>query len=666
MQIHSGSDPLESPSDLTAEWLTRVLGGPIVTGFRTERIGTGQMSECYRVTLSYPEGGTGPPSVVLKVAASEPTSRQTGLTLGLYQREVGFYTDIAPRLAGPVAQCYHAAIDTDTGIFDLVLEDAAPAVPGDDIGGATLDQALLAVSELGRMHSSVPGDPDLCGAAWLSRQAAPINQAVLGALYAGFLDRYAARITDEHRTVCDRLVACFDDYLAAEAQQPQGLVHGDYRLDNMLFGEPGTARALTVVDWQTVTWAPVSADLAYFLGCALPVEVRRTNFDALIEAYLTGRGPDADVTGADVREGVRRQSFFGVTMAVVSSMLVGQTERGDDMFMTMLSRHCAQVLDTDALAILPAPTVPEPLVPNDSDEYPHPPTAEPLWNESWYFDFIDPDGQLGGWIRLGVYPNESHAWVNALLCGPDMPTVALNDFRAELPADPFAVRTADITLTQQVIEPLRRYRVVVSGRGQAFDDPAGLLRNESGRPVQVRMELEWTTDGRPYQYRVTPRYEIPCTVSGAVTIDETTYSVSGVPGQRDHSWGVRDWWAMDWVWNALHLDDGTHLHGVEVRIPGMPPVGIGYVQDDAGLTELQSVLAEAVFGPDDLPVSTTLRLQPTGLVATAEIIAHAPVRLESTDGRLSQFPRAWARITMADGRTGVGWLEWNRNRPAPS
>ena len=46
-----------------------------------------------------------------------------------------------------------------------------------------------------------------------------------------------------------------------------------------------------------------------------------------------------------------------------------------------------------------------------------------------------------------------------------MPTVALIDFRAELPADPFAVHTADITLTQQVIEPLRRYRVVANAGG---------------------------------------------------------------------------------------------------------------------------------------------------------------------------------------------------------
>ena len=42
-------------------------------------------------------------------------------------------------------------------------------------------------------------------------------------------------------------------------------------------------------------------------------------------------------------------------MAIVSSMLVERTERGDRMFMTMLQRHCDHVLDTDALATLPVP-----------------------------------------------------------------------------------------------------------------------------------------------------------------------------------------------------------------------------------------------------------------------------------------------------------------------
>lgn len=217
---------LERPDDLTCGWLTEALGAAPVTDFRFERIGTGQMSECYRVALSYAYGASGPVSVVLKVAATDASSRRTGLALGLYEREVRFYTDVAPHLpAGPVAPCYHAAFDAATGAFDLLLGDAAPAAVGDEIRGATTEQAALALAELGRMHGPVLGSSALSQTDWLNREA-PLNQAMISGLYAMFTDRYAGLITPQQRRVCERLVAGFDAYLAAEGERgrPQGLV----------------------------------------------------------------------------------------------------------------------------------------------------------------------------------------------------------------------------------------------------------------------------------------------------------------------------------------------------------------------------------------------------------------------------------------------------------
>ncbi|HTI78504.1 MAG TPA: phosphotransferase [Mycobacterium sp.] len=656
------TDVIERPADLTVDWLTEALGVP-VSGFTFERIGTGQMSECYRVELAYADGDSGPGSVVLKVAATDPVSRQTGHSLGLYEREVRFYTDIAPGVDGPIAPCHHAAFNTETGAFHLLLGDAGPAVVGDEIRGATVEQAMLALSELGRVHAPLLGDTAMANADWLNRES-PMNQALIGQLYAGFIARYRDRIAPEHREVCERLVASFDAYIAAEdaAQRAHGLVHGDYRLDNMLFGEPGADRPLTVVDWQTVTWGPAMVDVAYFLGCALADQPRRDHYDALLHAYHDALGPNATLSFDEVRDGVRRQSFFGVMMAIVSSMLVAQTERGDEMFMVMLERHCQHALDTDALATLPEPVAVEPLTPEADDEGPHQATDEPLWNESWYFDFADVQQGVGGWIRLGLYPNQRIAWINALVCGPDMPTIAINDFEVALPEDPGAVRTDDVELTLAATQPLRTYRVTVRGHGVAYDDPAALLRGEAGRPIELAMDLVWTTAGTPYQYRITPRYEIPCTVSGSLGIDGREVAIHEVAGQRDHSWGVRDWWAMDWVWSALHLDDGTHLHGVDIRIPGAPPIGIGYLQPpEQPLVELQSVTAREVFGDNDLPQATEIAYG--DVTATIDIRGHAPVLLTGPDGRISHFPRAWATVTTGDGRTGVGWVEWNRNQP---
>jgi len=662
---------VERPADLTAAWLTAAIGAGTVTDFTAERIGTGQMSECYRVQLEYADYAESAPadrpaSVVLKVAATDPISRQTGMTLGLYEREVSFYRDIAARLHGPVAPCYHNAFDASSGIFHVLLGDATPAVVGDEIRGATTEQAHTAVTELARLQGPLLGDAALADAAWLNRDA-PINQALITALFAAFVDRYSDQISPQHRLVCERLVGGFDGYLAAEAAQDRvhGLIHGDYRLDNLLFGADGAERPLTVVDWQTVTWGPAMTDLAYFFCCALPVADRREHYDALLDGYHRALGPEAPISLADVREGVRRQSFFGVMMAIVSSMLVERTERGDAMFMTMLQRHCEHVLDIDALAILPTSAAVEPLCPSTDDESAHTPTDEPLWNESWYADFADAAQGFGGWIRLGLIPNQQTACLHALLCGPGLPTVAVVDFEVPLPADPCAVNTSAIDFTHAALDPLRTYRVALRGHGQSYVDPGALLREEDGEPVDVAIELEWTTDGTPYQYRVATRYEIPCTVTGSVTVDGRRYTLDAVPGQRDHSWGVRDWWGMDWLWSALHLDDGTHLHGVDLKIPGIPPMSVGYIQDRSGtVTELQTISPTQSFDADGLPVTATLTVDPGGIIATVDVLGHAPLRLVAKDGRFSQFPRVWATVNTADGRTGVGWLEWNRNSPS--
>lgn len=309
-------------------------------------------------------------------------------------------------------------------------------------------------------------------------------------------------------------------------------------------------------------------------------------------------------------------------------------------------------------------TADPPLRPEPADEGLHEPGPEALWNESWYCDAVSEDGTLGLYARIGRLPNQEQAVYGAAICRVGEPPILLVRDGLPLPAaepDGQTVHAEGLEASQRVLDPLVRYAVTVAGTGEAHADPAAPLRGESGSPVAIALDLTWETDGIPYQWRRSTRYEIPCTVQGTVTIDGVQQAFRG-HGQRDHSWGARDWWSVDWMWSALRLDDGTRIHAV--AIPQMPGYGVGYLQRGGELRDVEQASIDTSVRADGLIASCRVELGPDPLTIDIAPQAFGAVRLQAPDGRLSLFPRALCRVTTGDGRSGSGWVEWNRVQPA--
>src|SRR5207302_8732255 len=94
-------------------------------------------------------------------------------------------------------------------------------------------------------------------------------------------------------------------------------------------------------------------------------------------------------------------------------------------------------------------------------------------------------------------------------------------------------------------------------------------------------------------------------------------------------------------------------------------LGVGYVQRAGGSAhELERVSASEHVGPDGLVTAGALSLAPPQLELTIDPLAYGPLRLSSPDGRVSHFTRAMCRLRCADGRGGLGWVEWNLNQTA--
>ncbi|HXO52545.1 MAG TPA: phosphotransferase, partial [Mycobacterium sp.] len=130
------------------------------------------------------------------------------------------------------------------------------------------------------------------------------------------------------------------------------LLHGDYRIDNMLFDPAGAT--ITVVDWQTLTVGLPARDLAYFFGTSLQPQLRKTHERRLVSQYhdaLRAHGvrdyPDTECW-RDYRLGMLQVPLL-TTLGFASSAV---TDRGTEMFLTMLRRGCRAIRELDTLTLV--------------------------------------------------------------------------------------------------------------------------------------------------------------------------------------------------------------------------------------------------------------------------------------------------------------------------
>ena len=342
------------PSDVTSAWLGSVLGAD-VRDVDITPIGTGQTGATYRASATYATDTDLPGTFAIKLPAQDDTVRER-VALG-YLSEVEFYSDVAEKVRIPVPGCFFSDI-SDTGAdFVLVLADMAPAVQGDQITGCTAWEARLAVEALAGLHG-----PSWCDSTWLGLSAISMPKPGDEAAANGLgdvsvmaaditIDKLGTRMSAEDRETLSAAMALVTPWLMAEPKR-YALMHGDYRLDNMLF-DPDRTR-VTVVDWQTMGVGLPARDLAYFTATSLAPEVR-----AEIEQELVGRYHEAllscGVTDYDA-DTCWRDYRIGVLQAPLLSSLgfafAASTERGDEMMLAMLHRGCRAIRELETLKLI--------------------------------------------------------------------------------------------------------------------------------------------------------------------------------------------------------------------------------------------------------------------------------------------------------------------------
>ncbi|MEM9177398.1 MAG: phosphotransferase [Myxococcota bacterium] len=344
---------LADPADLTPAWLSEALQGAgldvVVSACRSEAVGTGQMAHNERIWLEYARNDAGlPATLVGKFPSPNEESRASGAR-GAYLKETRFYTELASTLTVAVPACHYGAIAEDETTFTLLLEDLAPKQQGDQIEGASDDQIEAAVRNLAGLHATRWGDVSLEALEWVAGGNSDELVAIMKLAAPEFVTRYRERLSDADAEV----LLAFGNGVAnwLERRPPDAtLVHGDYRLDNLLFETTADGVRVAAVDWQTLSLGCGGQDLAYLLGNSSPTEQRRAHEARMLEVYRAAMADQGVALSAErVRDDYAYGTFQGPLITMLGALSVGRTERGDTMFMAMASRCCDQIRDTGAL-----------------------------------------------------------------------------------------------------------------------------------------------------------------------------------------------------------------------------------------------------------------------------------------------------------------------------
>jgi hypothetical protein len=337
-----------SAEELTAEWLTLVLREASAVsadtavreiGLEPIGAGSGMAGSLVRLVLTYDAGGTGgPPSVVAKFSASDDRRRSImGALLGVYEREVRFYSTLADRVRMVTPICYYAAFQPETHHSVLLLEDLTGETMGADDESCSPEEGDMAMAAVARMHAAWWNSPELAPMSWLRREQVPEPEVteMIRACYPKFRERFGAAVASELWPILDRLASGEAPIFSAAST----LYHGDFSPKNVCFRKDATVVAF---DWQLVGQGPPALDLLRFLMAAVQTPAGRQRVDDVLTTYQAALASEGVMGYA--RNALQRDCMAAAALTLQRALAIGGApEEIDDLRTETVLRTLEQV-----------------------------------------------------------------------------------------------------------------------------------------------------------------------------------------------------------------------------------------------------------------------------------------------------------------------------------
>ncbi|MCW1381847.1 phosphotransferase [Novosphingobium sp. KCTC 2891] len=339
---------------ITAPWVQAMfqhagVDAPRVSMVSTRAIGHGNMSQTIHAQITYnANAANAVNSVVCKLTSAVPQAVEIAGAHNVYGRECAVYEYLGDTPPLSVPRAFWRNVGAEGRAINLVLEDLTERTrAGDQIAGCSVAEAEAVGAELAKLHAASWKDARLDNADWLYDRRGGAAQAAEGFALAAteWRRRFAGRIDPALLDAIDAFVPKMHDAIMAASDGPT-LIHGEPRVDNILFEDSAQGPRAWLIDWQFADRGSPMFDLAYFLSGSLSPEDRRACEAGLIERHV------ATIAAVDPAYGVEQaRAEYAASLPVALQFTVGaalampETDHNDRLLLALAERNVAALRD---------------------------------------------------------------------------------------------------------------------------------------------------------------------------------------------------------------------------------------------------------------------------------------------------------------------------------
>ncbi len=291
------------------------------------------------------------------------------------------------------------------------------------------------------------------------------------------------------------------------------------------------------------------------------------------------------------------------------------------------------------------------------DDFLHTPGTELDWRESYYFNFVSHDEETAGFTTIGVLPNRRRAEFVLFLFSEGKQTTYYKEQELAIDLQSHAP-LSNGTLTYAVVESMQTWKI------DFFDE-------------KLDLRLEWRARFPPFDFGEGSgtswlgHFEQSGTVEGEAEFPDGRKIHIGGYGQRDKSWGPRNWHIEKWF--ALHTQFEKYNIGLRKdMVKGISHVSGGLSSSGRQLAASEVEVYETFGeGDDKIPVGalTTIRyVNGENATILSKLIApksYAKFRRDFSQGSTELFEGMAVHENTRTGERGTGLIEFLTTYPNP-